>query len=342
MKKNTLAFLGNGRSAGNMLSETVAYRLFHEGHQFKRFHFGGIENQKYADLIKRDCESQFWALFGHLVFGVDRLLGRELDYFMNLRETGDRLASKARQWVGNKEPEAFIRDDWDCDNGITKRLSGYYEEDGHVYDMMSKEALPICVEREFVTTEEVYQRALENKNKVPVVLIKERMAESLVWIETFFDLPPIFCFRFFNYNRSTGGPVILDPFLEEVRALNQYDRNLYDMYDRDLSNWRASLDQETETVITARQLVMDAVFGYGEDEKTVFERTFSLANELFSKGENDLGFEVIYLITINPSIAKPVKETFAKQMQQLPPSRAKEKALSAVHSPKTLSARWLE
>lgn len=341
--KRPLIFLGNGRSAGNMLSETLAFRLFNEGNMEKHFHFGGVKNSSYDDMVCEDLNKQFWLFMGHFSYGTHRLIDRKVDYFMNIRETGERLLSKAQQWGGDADPEQFLRSDFDLDNGVTKRLAGFYSEGEIVRQHGSNQ--DFCATIEFQVTEDMFATAKKNFTDVPVTIVRERLEESLVMLEHSFNLPPVFCLRFFNYNRSSRRLEISNDFMTEIRNLNHFDQYFYEACNSALDKFVAEAGPETLNEIEARKLATKEISGIEIDfnDETMShtaKKVIDLVNRLFVDQKIDLAYEVLYLLVVYPGLSLSVRKSLVDSVHSQPSSYAKVKVEEAIRTPPTLSSRW--
>lgn len=341
--KHPLVILGNGRCAGNMLSETLAFRLFNEGNMEKHFHFGGVKNSSYDDMVREDLDKQFWLFMGHFTYGIHQLIGREVDYFMNIRETGERLLSKVQQWGGDADPELFLKSDFDLDNGVTKRLAGLYSHEGMVRQHGSNEVL--CVNSEFRVTEDIFATAKKHFANVPVTIVRERLAESFVMFEHSFNLPPLFCLRFFNYNRSSRRLELSNDFMTEVRNLNRFDQYFYETCNSALDKFVAEAGLETLNEIEARKLATKEISGIESDftDQTLTDsakKIIGLINRLFADQKIDLAYEVLYLLVVYPGLAISVRKSLVDSVRNQPNSYAKDKVEEALRAPPTLSNRW--
>lgn len=341
--KRPLVFLGNGRCAGNMLSETLAFRLFNEGNMEKHFHFGGVKNSSYDDMVRENLEKQFWVFMGHFTYGVHRRIDREVDYFMNIRETGERLLSKAQQWGGDADPEQFLMSDFDLDNGVTKRLAGFYSEGEMIRQHGSNQ--DFCAASEFQVTEDVFATAKKNFTNVPVTIVRERLEESLVMLEHSFNLPPLFCLRFFNYNRSSRRLEMSNDFMTEVRNLNRFDQYFYEACISALDKFVVEAGPETRNEIEARKLATKEISGIETDfnDETMSQaakKVIGLINRLFADQKIDLAYEVLYLLVVYPALPVSVRKSLVDSVRSQPSSYAKDKVEMALGAPPTLSSRW--
>ena len=347
MKSKTLVFLGNNRSAGNMVNETLRYRLWQEGYVDRQFHLHGRDKARYADLIAADEINPHWLLTGHLTYGVHSLIGRKIDYFMNIREAGDRLISKFQQWGGSADPEKFISSDFDLDNSVTKRLAGYcLDENDQRYIFNLVEGRRVCRIEDFKVTEEIYQEALKNSQNVTFTIVKERLAESLVLLEEFYNLPPIFCFRFFNFNRSSRRIKVSGEFTQFISELNVFDNKFYAQYDEALTERLNNANPDSKKTLEARVIAMNTIARIDKEfdtdtEANSIKKVLALSNDLFAKGKESLAFEVLYLILVNPSVNQSIRENLIAQVNNLPGSYEKDKLLHRLQPPPTLSSRWL-
>ena len=329
----TLVLLNNGRCAGNMISETIGYRLYHEGFHERRFHVGGQEDLGFDDMCRRDEQIRLWYVMGHNVFGVHRLLKRDVEYFTTVRKSVERLHSKARQWSTNEDIAKYLHADWDFDNGITKRIAGIAAIGGDAVDMTS--GATICSEGDFRADLETLARAQSNLTEVKFAVIQERLAESLAVLETLFGLPPMFCFRFNAFNRSTRALDMPVSLAEEIEERNWLDAQLYQHFNSVLDRELTARGEAFKVVVEARQLLFDAA-AEARSEAEALAAVQDLVNGLFRDGRTDVAFEVLCVIVTNPSVNHVQRATIVQQVERMPPSEARDKIVAGFHKSPTL------
>ena len=139
---------------------------------------------------------------GHFSFGAARHIPGRVNYLTSVRDPEARLVSISKCWGNDVEdPDDWLRNHWEADNGMTRRLAGIGQLRGKAHDFVNGRNL--CEEGEFKVTPEIFERAkaylLEN---VAAVIVKERFVESMVLAEKKLGWPPMYSFSGVHFNHT--------------------------------------------------------------------------------------------------------------------------------------------
>ena len=311
MTQTPVLLLHNHRSAGNVISASALEYLFKtcDLNDFDRnpvFKLGTIKEREYTwdDFLEEAPRGRKRFYSGHFSFGAARHIPGRVNYLTNVRDPEARLVSISKCWGNDVEdPDAWLRNHWEADNGMTRRLAGIGQLRGKAHDFVNGRDL--CEEGEFKVTPEIFERAKANLlENVAAVVVKERFIESLVLAEKKLGWPPMYSFSGVHFNQTPQMdlPASRDLMAEIVEA-NVHDRELYALADSAFDDELRKTDSETRDMIAARKAIdrmLHIPFGDVLNEDEIVPLINSGLNELLSQGHRDVAIRVMTLFVGHP------------------------------------------
>ena len=230
----------------------------------------------------------------HFPFGAARHIPGRVNYLTSVRDPEDRLVSISKSWGNDVEdPDAWLRNYWEADNGMTRRLAGIDSLRGKAHDFVNDRDL--CEEGEFKATPEIFERAKANLlENVAAVIVKERFIESLVLAEKKLGWPPMYSFSKAHYNQTPQiDPPASRDLIAEIVEANVHDHALYALAVSACDDELRKADSETRDMITARKAIDRMLHIPHRDILTMDKIVFLInrgLNELLSLGHRDVAF----------------------------------------------------
>lgn len=336
--RKSLVFLQNSRCAGNIVSQVLNTTLVAEGHEGRAFHLGGEEGRTFDDLVERDQKIQKWLITGHNVFGVHNMLGRSVDYFTNIRSTVGRLRSYAQAWADTEGFEETVKQHWDFDNGVTRRLAGIGELNERAYDFANE--VDLGPAQEFRVDEKIFKRACENLERMPCCIIQERFIESLVFFEEMYNFPPVVNLAHARFNKSHRDWEMDASLIEELEALNIYDQKIYQHYNKKLDEQLVQADHTTLNWIEARK-IFDAAITETRGPEEALMAIQNLINQTAAEGDLNKVCDFFLVLVSDQCLSIDVRQAIVNNVQGLPPSMGRERVIERFGAPMQISTRWL-
>jgi len=196
----------------------------------------------------------------------------------------------------------FISSYPECNNGMTRRLSGLGLLNEQGYDFVANTVLQGPEEE---VTKEHLDLAIEHlRNRIDLIMVQERMSESLVMLRHRMGSPPLLSLRN-HYRNHSPQKILTTNYSEEVinaiRAHNQFDLALYEegtsIFKAQLS--QVSLEQQNE--IEAMDPLCSILSPVGMrdlDDNTINQRFNLGVGALLKAKQFDLATRVALLMSI--------------------------------------------
>ena len=320
MTHTPVLFLHNLRCGGNVsnvsaldylvrncdLNDHDRKPVFKLGTIKERDKLGTIKEREFTwdDFLEEAPRGRKRYYYGHFPFGAARHIPGRVNYLTNVRDPEARLVSLSKSHGNDVEdPDAWLRNHWDADNGMTRRLAGIGPLRGKAYDFVNGRDL--CEEGEFKVTPEIFERAKANLLKnVAAVVVKERLVESLVLAEKKLGWPPMYSFSMVHYNHTPqiDLPASRDLMAEIVEA-NVHDRELYALAVSACDDELRKVDSETRDMIAARKAIdriLHIPFRDVLNDNEVTSLIHRGLNELLSQGHRGVAIRVMTLFVGHP------------------------------------------
>lgn len=330
MAQTPVMFVHNRRCGGNVINE-CAYDYHDKGQDLTDdgvlpiFKLGGFMEREHGwdDFLAEARRGRKRYYAGHFPFGAGRHVKGKVDYLTNVREPEARLTSLSKTWGNEAEvddPDDWLRNNWEADNGMTRRLAGIGPLAGKAHDFVTGEDL--CDEGAFKVTAEVFERAKANLQKgVAAIVVKERFVESLVLAEKKLGWPPMFSFAKVHFNPSPDIPVPADEgLIADIVAANDYDRALYAAAVAIFEAELKMADRETEDMIAARQAIdkmLHIPFLSVLEEDQVSDCINRGLNELITQGKKDVAIRVMTLFVGHPHPKEEFRQSLMAAVRQI-------------------------
>ncbi len=303
--KITYIFLHNFRCTGNALNLAI-------GHYFRQDHIKlgrwGNRDVSYPELLEL-CKQQPSFVLGHNVFGLHQKLGYACRYFVNFREPIARLVSGFAGWSGvaGQDIRSYYAEHEERSNGMTYRLLGYGMLNGKPYDFKRQEAINAYPHID----EALFAQVQENFNEwVDGIFVSERFEESLLNFENKLSLPNLVYPQglTFNQNKTSFKPEHFpQSVLDDLRALNEWDEQLYNLANERLDRELSDRDETFFEQVRLRKILTDMLKVPGQDlveGQLMLKKLQAGLNNLHYLGMHEELAQVLALFLASPTISK--------------------------------------